>query len=387
MSAGRGTIASIEALRGIACLLVVYTHVLAGRAVFYNYDWLPYGLVRDYISDPLGIIQNFGFFGVALFFLISGFVITHSVQRESRWTFFVRRVFRIFPTLWFAILVAVIAHWSDWLITKQSNPTQQLAGWELAASLTGINPLFGVIGPVIVVWTLTIELFFYAYILLILPWVRTRPVISCLFLIVWPMVATIICARPNLNTLGVMHEYLPVFAIGMAIYFAWSKRISALTAASLSAAAWISLVFCLRNIQPFALAHPTNYTTQIAFVIALFLAGLWAISSERPNPRPVRFFADISYSLYLIHYPIGVLLMDRLFPLVGFTGAACLSLLTCVVLSALSFRIIEQPSQNIARQLTGSSFRKNGGLQSWFGNASDMSTTAREVATDRQLVK
>jgi peptidoglycan/LPS O-acetylase OafA/YrhL len=354
----RQTIAFVEVLRGAACLLVVYCHVLGGRAEFYKYDWTPFVLIRDYVLNPLGIIQNFGFFGVALFFVISGFIITHSAQRETRRTFLVRRLFRIYPTLWFALAIALALHWADWWLTGAPNMTQQLFAWENVASLTALNPLFRANGPLPVIWTLSIELFFYFYALMFLPLMRHRPLAAFACFIAVSIIG-VQAARwlyPHIGhwAIGEMHQYLPVFAIGMMIYFAWAGRITVRMAASLSVLAWFVLIYNLTNSQPLYLAHPTSYTTQIAYAIAVFLAALWAMPNATENPAPVRFFSEISYSLYLIHYPVGVLMMDRLYPVVGFTGAAAVSLASCVGLSVLSYWLVEQPSQKLARELTAS---------------------------------
>lgn len=47
-------------------------------------SWEPLNAMRAYLVKPLGNIQDFGFVGVALFFLISGFIITHVATSESR---------------------------------------------------------------------------------------------------------------------------------------------------------------------------------------------------------------------------------------------------------------------------------------------------------------
>ncbi len=62
------------------------------------------GIIRSSVPWPAGaelVIAspiNFGAFGVALFFLISGFVIPLSFQSYGRLDFLVARFFRIYPT-------------------------------------------------------------------------------------------------------------------------------------------------------------------------------------------------------------------------------------------------------------------------------------------------
>jgi len=102
----------ISILRAVAALLVVWDH-LAGFGTDQNkVNWEPLNLMRSYINTPLGIIQDFGFLGVVLFFVISGFIITHVAQRESRLEFAIKRVFRIYPPFILSIIIIVLAEYS-----------------------------------------------------------------------------------------------------------------------------------------------------------------------------------------------------------------------------------------------------------------------------------
>jgi len=62
----------IDLLRGGACLLVVYCHLIGYRAPI---DWYFKPYLDRFIIEPFGIIWNFGYLGVAIFFIISGFII------------------------------------------------------------------------------------------------------------------------------------------------------------------------------------------------------------------------------------------------------------------------------------------------------------------------
>src|SRR5205085_11014239 len=89
-------------LRGIAALMVLVHHLL----VVY---WTNKGLVAHFEFSPISNIGapaiarwvgsfDLGAFGVALFFLISGFVIPLSFKRHTARTFLIARALRIWPT-------------------------------------------------------------------------------------------------------------------------------------------------------------------------------------------------------------------------------------------------------------------------------------------------
>src|SRR5262249_17779929 len=104
-----------QGLRAVACLLVVVAHYFeaflqshqttASLALFPPLTELPTpGFLRAF---PWLATHGFPFggVGVALFFLVSGFVIPFSLQKNSLGGFFVRRFFRLYPTLWVALLL------------------------------------------------------------------------------------------------------------------------------------------------------------------------------------------------------------------------------------------------------------------------------------------
>lgn len=325
----------------------------------YKYDWLPYVAISNFFVKPLGIIQNFGFFGVALFFLVSGFIITYAVQREDRISFSVKRIFRIFPPLIVVVFAALGLYWIEFRSTGIPNPTVALRPYEIFLSTVALNALFSANGVLAVGWTLTIELLFYCHVLLLNPLLRRSALWSAITFVAWPAILIRLCvasgfakvlgiATANLATLS---EFLPVFGIGMAIYYAWAGRLSFGKTVAVAVAGWVTMVYNLSVMQPFNIVAPTSHPTQIAYVIGVFVAALWVWRDVAQNPAWLRFFSNISYSLYLIHYPFGLLAMDKLHGRIGFTAAATVSLALVFGLSYLSYRFIEAPSQRLARRI------------------------------------
>jgi len=99
----------IHILRGIAPLMVVWAH-LVWWLIYNQIDWPLYQWMYWTIIKPLHIFQNFGHLGVAIFFLISGFIISASLSREKRLEFLIKRLCRLGPALIFATLVVYLIH-------------------------------------------------------------------------------------------------------------------------------------------------------------------------------------------------------------------------------------------------------------------------------------
>ena len=173
-------ISFIALLRGVACLLVVWDHLAGIWLDSAGKTWLPLTLVREYVTTPLAVIQDFGFFGVVLFFFVSGFIITHVAQRESQLAYVIKRLFRIYPPLVLSIIAIYVTelvylHITGSLLEGAAIPSAR--SLFLAMTLTNY---FTVPQVVIngVAWTLAIEVTFYALMFCLLPFVKKAPFIA-----------------------------------------------------------------------------------------------------------------------------------------------------------------------------------------------------------------
>jgi len=140
--------------------------ILAFSSVFIGHNLIPefVSLTSDKNENVsrifvlLAPLWRAGAFGVALFFLISGYVITKALNRESLTTFFNRRFFRIFPMY----TVALIVFWVTQVVfANKPWPSAKLviASMSLLGDFKGApNQLEGVD------WTLRIEILFYLFV-------------------------------------------------------------------------------------------------------------------------------------------------------------------------------------------------------------------------------
>ncbi len=158
-------ISALDGLRGLAILLVLVCHSDAYSAA-YGSPW----------PSLFHMLAGYAYTGVILFFILSGFLLflpyARGLVASRRWpnvrTFYVRRVLRILPIYYAALLLTILAtaHTGGW------NAVTQIGKNQLALSATllfGLNSkafffATGMDGPL---WSLTIEWQFY----LVLPWI------------------------------------------------------------------------------------------------------------------------------------------------------------------------------------------------------------------------
>jgi len=114
----------LDHLRGVAVLFVFLSHIMGSAFRVWELPWD--GMWRSFHVNPLFLALlpgSWGFAGVAIFFVVSGFCIHLSHQRSSRdsWTeFSIRRFFRIYPP--YLIAVMMIAFLPPWHNVSLQDP-------------------------------------------------------------------------------------------------------------------------------------------------------------------------------------------------------------------------------------------------------------------------
>ena len=132
----------IQGLRGVAILLVVTLHL-----IYAPFNFSPF---------------RFGFLGVQLFFIISGYVVTQSALLSNRMGFFQKRIARIYPPLIIAILLNILLDFFDLVQNKQITSFNILfSGLLLEPRVLNIllDTQIQFIDPVY--WTLVVEAKYY----------------------------------------------------------------------------------------------------------------------------------------------------------------------------------------------------------------------------------
>ena len=352
---------SIALIRAVAALLVVYDHFL-GVWPEHNGVTLPVAqAIERWVFAPLHIMMNGGAFGVALFFMVSGFIIVYVGQRESRRSFAIRRALRIYPPLWVSIALLLAAYglthaarealglprFAIHEVLQSANPVPYvLAALTLGNYLIGTPPVNGV------AWTLIIEVLFYVTVFLLLPLLKSRP--RTAIVVAFAALALLqAIARTNavVFLVAVNGVYVTFLFLGSLVYLRWAGKIGNGFFVLATAAFWGLFLYGIAKIvlqPPWTLS---GYGVSYAFAWFAFVA-LLLVDRHLRLPRIPAFFSRISYSLYLNHGGLGMLALTLLYPRTGFVVAAAIAFAAVVAISAASYRLVEVPSQRWARRLT-----------------------------------
>lgn len=309
-------------------------------------------LYSAFLIKPLHLYQEGGHLGVLLFFLISGFVIFHVAQSDGRGAFAMKRTFRILPPLFFSLaLMFVVVYFRDhfgWPGVV-GNDTNRIEDFLLAATLLG-RPL-GAPDALSVIWSLFVEIAAYAAVAVALPLFRDRPIVACA---VYAASANVLLA-PSLffdawRKSGELFVYMFYIGVGGAIYLGVTKRTTLVAATTIGViyallfGVWYNVFYPARIWAP-----PHELWTSYVASLFLFFAGLFWL---KRSPAIANFLGDVSYSLYLLHIPVGcVVLGFAMRAGLPIDGALLLALGVVLIASWISFRLIEQPAQRLGRWL------------------------------------
>ncbi|GAA5151825.1 acyltransferase family protein [Microbacterium pseudoresistens] len=343
----------MQGLRAIAVLFVVLYHFWPGRLTG-------------------------GYVGVDIFFVISGFLITGHLARELSSTgrvqlgqFWARRARRLLPASLLVLLFCAIVVSTPYLMPTSALPgelkeivasTFYVENWYLAIDSADYLAHSGDPTTVQHYWSLSLEEQFYVLwplIMLLAAWIAVKwfrgsrlraaaiaigvvSVASFIFCVVFTLTNP---APAYFVTFGRMWQ----FGVGALIALVPRLRITnALASFVLGWAGILALLYTAVTFDGqtpfpgFAAALPT---LGAAAVIAASNTDRWWYPTRLLALRPMRFTGDISYSLYLWHWPLIIIAPSV--PFWGLTIYHRISLLVlCFVLAWLTKRFVEDPSRH-----------------------------------------
>jgi peptidoglycan/LPS O-acetylase OafA/YrhL len=346
-----GRFVFLDALRAVAVGVVIYSHVVGIFLHQHHDSSTTANVIQGFAGKPLVLALNLGNFGVVVFFLVSGFIVTHTGYSETTRQYAIKRFLRIYPML----VVGVLLSSCLFLVGLHPVTTGESSAVTPLTVFTNATLVNNLIAPmvvlVVVTWTLIIEVLFYSMLLVALPLMRRK---------VWPVIAgelalvAVIMASEHLVgptsswfLIAVNVSYLPALLIGQAVWAVWSRHVPLWAGAVFAIVAWIEYVWAG---NPGMGRNDHIYDHNLLLGIAVFLIALLLESKLRPL-RWVGWLADRSYSLYLLHGLLAFAVMNLLYPRIGFLPALAVGVAITLLGADLGFRFVERPSMRLARRL------------------------------------
>lgn len=267
----------IEYLRGAAALMVAWFHITLT---------FPPGAIRT--------ISKWGYYGVPIFFVISGFVLPLSIwalhrdqYRLSHFPgFALRRVVRLEPPYLISIFLILMLWWLSAAVPGYAGPPFAIPTAQVASHFLYLPKLAGYDWLQPAYWTLAYEFCFYFLLGLTFPFIVRHGI--------WGLAVTLVLGESLAWMFrGVLDPFVPLFAMGASLFLWRQDRLSAV-----QFAATLFIAGLLAGSESWYLTFT-----------GLFTCGLIAVFAERRLPtafhRTHVLLGSISYSLYITHIPVG----------------------------------------------------------------------------------
>ena len=340
----------LDGLRGAAALMVVWYHIFEGFAFASG------GAIETF---------NHGYLGVDFFFMLSGFVISYSY--DDRWSkglttgnFFKRRLIRLHPMVVMGAIIGTIS----FLIggSLRWDGTQTPFGWVMMAMLMGMfllpawpgagydvrgnGEMYSLNGPT---WSLFFEYLgnvLYALFIRKLSG-RGLAILAAVLGVAmgWFAVADVSgygmigvgWTLDAVNFLGGLARMLFPFTLGMVL--ARNFKPTKVRGIFWIASAVLFVLFSVPYI-PACGEICLNGAFEFLCILLLFPAIIWlgasGATTDKFSTATCKFLGDISYPLYVVHYPVMYLFYQWLIKEKIYTLGECWPVVLCVIGTSLA---------------------------------------------------
>jgi peptidoglycan/LPS O-acetylase OafA/YrhL len=301
----KNRINEIDLLRFLAVIAVMFFHYAFRGYASDGMSIMPY---------PLAPIAKYGYFGVHLFFMISGFVILMTASSGNLRRFFVSRFSRLYPAFWACCTITFIITALIGAPRYTASISQYLINMTMLSGFIGVDPIDGVY------WSLFVELRFYALVALILLIGKIQK--AQLILTIW----LAICITLDVLQISKMRylfivDYAAYFIAGATFFLIWSKGLSRERVGMIVASLGLALYETIREMPHFEQQVKTNINNfVVAGIIITFFIVMSLVSLNRTGyfgRRQWLLAGGITYPLYLLHQNIGFMVFNAAYPTVN----------------------------------------------------------------------
>lgn len=263
----------VHLLRAIAALSVTFFHLAIGNQALFP------------TKSLLTNVISFGYLGVQMFFILSGYVICYSLppnyNHKNFKAFLLKRLIRIYPPYLISILLVIVLTSASHSLTGLKNDFNFL---DIFSNVFLLNN-FGIGHYLnVVFWTLGIEIQFYVLLGISFYLLKTKKSI-----VIFVLVMLFFASIPRFKSLDLILPYVLMFTLGIITYFYKITK-------KLNLNLYSILVCTLLIHIYYYLGTPVLLTSFFSVVTILF----W----NQAN-RLILFFSNVSFSLYLTHVIVG----------------------------------------------------------------------------------
>lgn len=337
----------LDLLRFLAAMAVVFFHYAFRGYAKGDMSEMPYPL----LAEP----AKYGYLGVELFFMISGFVILMTASSNDLKVFFISRVVRLCPAFWVCCTLTFIITLAIGQPRYTATVYQYVINMAFLSDLTGVLPIDGVY------WSLFVEIQFYLMISVLLGFKKIDRIE--LYLVLWLLISATaeILSFEKLRSI-LITDYAAYFAAGATFYLIWAKGLTKLRALLLAGALALA---CYTAIVWAELLEP-KYSTEydpviVCSIISVFFVVFFLIAMNKTGVIGTlnwTLLGALTYPLYLLHQMIGFMIFNIAYPAVNPHWLLWGTIALMISASYLIHKKIEVPIAGLLKKSLSFSFTR-----------------------------
>ena len=292
----------IDLLRFLSAIVVVLFH--------YGFRGFSADNKTRFVYPFFESFAKYGFWGVHLFFIISGFVITMSASNGGIRNFIISRFVRLFPAFWTCCTITFIATLFIGGSRYSASFKQYLINLTMLSNYFSTLPIDGAY------WSLFVELKFY-FLIFILLLLRLIKKIEY-FLVFWIIATITLEFFPQTRILNLYDilivNYSAYFIAGAICYQIWKNNISLSRFLVLLSSWVVALYQSIATVNYLRDYYHKTFNNYIAFaIITIFFLIFAQISTKKTGVISKINWSTIgvlTFPLYLLHQNLGYMLFN-----------------------------------------------------------------------------
>ncbi|MBC3383359.1 acyltransferase [Pseudomonas sp. SWRI179] len=296
----------IDLLRFIAAMSVVFFHYTFRGYAADDRSLLPYPLLAP--------VAKYGYLGVELFFMISGFVIMMTAGGEGFRKFLISRAVRLYPAFWVCCSITFVVTLALGGDRFSATVPQYLGNLTLMGDFFDIRPIDGVY------WSLFIEIRFYFLIALVMLFRKLHRIEA--LLCVWLVLSV---ALEFTDARGwrrfFITEYSTYFIAGAMFYHVWLSGASKLRWATIISSCAFAIYQGVNMLPRLERHYHVDFNAFIVATIIFICYVVMGLVAKKKMGwvagRRWVVLGIITYPLYLLHQNVGFMVFNALYPAVN----------------------------------------------------------------------
>lgn len=337
----------LDLLRFLAAIAVVFFHYAFRGYAKGDLSVMPYPL----LAEP----AKYGYLGVELFFMISGFVILMTASSNNLRVFFISRVVRLCPAFWVCCTLTFLITLAIGQPRFTADFYQYIINMTFLGDLMGVPPIDGVY------WSLFVEIKFYVMISIVLGFKKIEKIET--YLVLWLLVSATaeVLAFEKLRSI-LITDYAAYFIAGATFYIIWAKGFTTtrvlLLAGALALANYTAIVW--------AKLLESKYSTEFdllivsSMIILFFMTFLLIATNKTAAIGALNWTAlgALTYPLYLLHQMIGFMIFNVAYPAMNPHLLLWGTIALMISASYVVHKKIETPMARYLKKILSVSFKR-----------------------------